>query len=208
MMLDESWYSDARTLPARVHAVLATLERHRHGCCSACSERICGHSSLFSFILGYGDQPLCPACLALATSREQDVLALELAAFAASKECLAMGLRRADQIETLDAGMSPRCPYRRADGKPAATAASDPNPTSHEPAPSWDCGQSWDAGDLGCGELALELRQRLAACPPGTRFLLITTDSGAVEDVPAWCRLVGHRLIHAVHPRYLIQRKA
>jgi hypothetical protein len=25
--------------------------------------------------------------------------------------------------------------------------------------------------------------------------------------VPAWCRLVGHRLIHAVHPRYLIQRK-
>jgi tRNA 2-thiouridine synthesizing protein A len=65
----------------------------------------------------------------------------------------------------------------------------------------------WDAGALGCGELVLELRQRLAALAPGQCLLLVAKDPGAPEDLPAWCRLTGHRLVRAKHPKYLLQRK-
>ena len=65
----------------------------------------------------------------------------------------------------------------------------------------------WDAGDMGCGELVLELRTRLRALPAGTIFQLTARDPGAREDLPAWCRLTGHRLLRADHPEYHIQRK-
>ena len=66
----------------------------------------------------------------------------------------------------------------------------------------------WDAGAMGCGELILELRQRLAALPPGSTFKLIARDPGVPEDLPAWCRMTGHRLMRAAPPEYLIERKA
>ncbi len=65
----------------------------------------------------------------------------------------------------------------------------------------------WDAGDLGCGELIIQLRARLRALPDGIGLRLTALDPGAVEDIPAWCRLTGHRLVEAEHPSYLIQRK-
>jgi NifU-like protein involved in Fe-S cluster formation/TusA-related sulfurtransferase len=52
----------------------------------------------------------------------------------------------------------------------------------------------WDAGDLACGELVLELRGRLAAMP-GRVLRVIALDPGAPEDIPAWCRLTGHSLV-------------
>jgi tRNA 2-thiouridine synthesizing protein A len=65
----------------------------------------------------------------------------------------------------------------------------------------------WDAGDMGCGELVMELRIRLRPQPPGHVLKLTARDPGALEDLPAWCRLTGHRLLHADHPVYLVQRK-
>jgi NifU-like protein involved in Fe-S cluster formation/TusA-related sulfurtransferase len=53
----------------------------------------------------------------------------------------------------------------------------------------------WDAGDLGCGDLVLELRGRLRAIP-GRVLRVIAFDPGAPEDIPAWCRLTGHALVH------------
>ena len=66
----------------------------------------------------------------------------------------------------------------------------------------------WDAGGLGCGELVLELRGHLAGLPPGSLFELIATDAGVVEDLPSWCRMTGHALVAAEHPRYLIRSRA
>jgi tRNA 2-thiouridine synthesizing protein A len=66
----------------------------------------------------------------------------------------------------------------------------------------------FDAGPMGCGELVLELRFRLAALPPGAELLLIATDPGAPEDIPSWCRMTGHALIAADPPRYHLQRRA
>jgi len=65
----------------------------------------------------------------------------------------------------------------------------------------------WDAGDMGCGDLVLELRARVASLGPGEVLKLIARDPGAPADVPAWCRLTGHRLVSGHHPVYLIQRK-
>ena len=65
----------------------------------------------------------------------------------------------------------------------------------------------WDAGDLGCGELVLELRMRLSAMCPGQALRLTARDPGALQDLPAWCRMTGHTLVSQQHPVYLIRRK-
>ena len=55
---------------------------------------------------------------------------------------------------------------------------------------------AWDAGDLGCGELILELRMRVRARASGQVLRLTARDSGAAADIPAWCGMTGHRLLH------------
>ena len=67
--------------------------------------------------------------------------------------------------------------------------------------------REWDAGDLGCGELVLELRGRLGAMRPGQILRLVALDPGAPADIPAWCRLTGHTLVAGEHPVYLIRHK-
>ncbi|MYN25384.1 sulfurtransferase TusA family protein [Duganella levis] len=52
----------------------------------------------------------------------------------------------------------------------------------------------WDAGDLSCGDLVLELRRRVRAAP-GKVFKLIARDPGAPADLPAWCGMTGHQLL-------------
>lgn len=66
---------------------------------------------------------------------------------------------------------------------------------------------SWDAGEMGCGELVIQLKLRLRGLGPGALFHLVARDPGAREDIPAWCRLTGNELVAADHPRYLIRRK-
>jgi tRNA 2-thiouridine synthesizing protein A len=52
----------------------------------------------------------------------------------------------------------------------------------------------WNAGELGCGELVLELRARVRAAP-GKVFKVIALDPGAPADIPAWCGMTGHPLL-------------
>ena len=52
----------------------------------------------------------------------------------------------------------------------------------------------WNAGELGCGDLVLELRRRLREAP-GQVFKVIALDLGAPEDIPAWCGMTGHELL-------------
>lgn len=54
----------------------------------------------------------------------------------------------------------------------------------------------WNAGELGCGELLLRLRVKLRAMP-GRIIRLIALDRGAIEDIPSYCRITGHRLLMA-----------
>jgi tRNA 2-thiouridine synthesizing protein A len=66
---------------------------------------------------------------------------------------------------------------------------------------------SWDAGDMGCGELVFLLAMRMRALAPGSILMLVARDPGAPHDIPAWCRLTGHVLLRAESPHYLIRRK-
>src|ERR671910_915674 len=52
--------------------------------------------------------------------------------------------------------------------------------------------------------LALALRGRMNALPPGAVLRVTATDPAAPEDLPAWCRLTGHRLLRMHHPDYYI----
>jgi tRNA 2-thiouridine synthesizing protein A len=67
--------------------------------------------------------------------------------------------------------------------------------------------EEWDAGDLGCGELVLALKQRIDRMQPGQVIKIIALDPGARADLPAWCRLTGHALVQQEHPVYLIRRQ-
>jgi len=65
----------------------------------------------------------------------------------------------------------------------------------------------WDAGNVACGDLLVQLRLRMQDMPGGHVLRLVALDPGAREDLPAWCRLTGHALLAADHPVYLIRRK-
>jgi tRNA 2-thiouridine synthesizing protein A len=71
------------------------------------------------------------------------------------------------------------------------------------------CGYAdeWDAGDMGCGELLIHLSLKMKRLQPGELFKLTAIDPGAIEDMPAWCRLTGHRLVDVAHPLYILRRK-
>ncbi len=55
--------------------------------------------------------------------------------------------------------------------------------------------EEWDAKDMGCGELVLDLRIKLRLSP-GKIFKIIATDPGAPYDIPAWCRMTKNELLH------------
>ena len=57
-----------------------------------------------------------------------------------------------------------------------------------------DADAEWNAGELGCGELVLDLRNRLRAMPGGV-IRVIALDPGAPKDLPAWCRLTRNELL-------------
>ncbi len=49
-----------------------------------------------------------------------------------------------------------------------------------------------DGGDTGCGELLMRMRKHVSTWDAGTVVRLVSTDPGARDDLPAWCRMVGH----------------
>ena len=65
----------------------------------------------------------------------------------------------------------------------------------------------YDAGDLACGELLIELHRRMTGLGPGDVLRVRATDPAAPLDIPAWCHLTGHGLTREGHPMYWIRRK-
>ncbi|HXA76171.1 MAG TPA: hypothetical protein VNV41_03480 [Candidatus Acidoferrales bacterium] len=49
--------------------------------------------------------------------------------------------------------------------------------------------EEWYAGELGCGELLIELAGRMKSLASRQVFELRALDPGAEQDLPAWCRL-------------------
>ena len=62
-------------------------------------------------------------------------------------------------------------------------------------------------GELGCGELTYELKLQFQRVEPRWIVRIVTDDPGAPRDLPAWCRMTGHRFLEADAPYYLIQAR-
>jgi uncharacterized protein len=54
--------------------------------------------------------------------------------------------------------------------------------------------REWNAGELGCGDLVLELRLKLRESP-GNILKVIALDPDATADIPACCRMTGNKLV-------------
>ena len=66
----------------------------------------------------------------------------------------------------------------------------------------------YDAGDKGCGNGPLdEIAAQMRAMAPGQMLEVRATESSVANDLPAWCRLVGHELVRHEADRYLIRRR-
>ncbi len=54
-----------------------------------------------------------------------------------------------------------------------------------------------DARRLLCPMPVIRVQNRIKGLAPGTLVEAICTDPGALNDIPAWCRINGHRLVEA-----------
>ncbi len=67
-----------------------------------------------------------------------------------------------------------------------------------------------DVRGLNCPLPVLKTRKRLAGMPVGARLQVLTTDTLATLDIPAFCAESGHRLVESepdgAGHRFTIQR--
>lgn len=64
-----------------------------------------------------------------------------------------------------------------------------------------------DAGGRRCGEMIIFLKRAVERLAPGQIVELNCHDPAAPEEVPAWCRITGHRLVWADGRTFFIERK-
>lgn len=54
-----------------------------------------------------------------------------------------------------------------------------------------------DARRLLCPMPVIRTQDRVKTLQPGDTLEVVATDPGALVDIPAWCRVHGHKLISA-----------
>lgn len=178
--------------------------------CGNCGAALCGHGALLVVVLGYRNAPRCPACLAGALHEDLTDLATRAREWILRRDCFLHVWRTSSAKEGQGDTDRPPCLFgaARTVATAAATAAArtlrDAPPATASAAPAV---ATYDAGDLGCGDLVLELRGQLRALPADAVLHVIARDPAAPVDLPAWCGLVGHTLQSSDHPHYFIRRK-
>ena len=169
--------------------------------CNGCHAPL-GHGDMLgSIAMGFQDAPRCVRCLAAALGNEEQTMQAGLLAYFQHRECF----RDAWAWAKNRTGVAPGGLVQTA-CDPGGLSSNRTRIEGNQGA-SPDFSASWNAGDMGCGDLVLELRIRVQALQPAQVFKLTARDPGAPEDLPAWCRLTGHALLRAQHPDYWIQRK-
>ena len=188
-------------------SLIRDLQRLRGTACPDCGGPLNHRHALMSIAMGFKDAPRCLPCLSAALGGHLTELRGQLFQYVQRQECFRTAWEWACQEEGVKPDELPAISKSsRQPRRPSAmnTASSTNFPVPIKPSAIHG---EWDAGDLGCGELVLELRLRLQSIPPGQIFKLCARDPGALEDLPAWCRLTGHQLARAEPPNYWIKRK-
>jgi len=187
--------TDARTL-----RLLADVRAVAGSACRGCGRTLCGHDSVLSSLLGYRAAPRCGACLAAEGGEPMAQFGTRLLAWLRARDCYRAAWEYAGAREGSLDRVRPACVFAQA-------AAGAPVPAEARADARVPADESYDAGDLGCGELVLELRARLAELAPREVLLVTARDPAAPVDLPAWCGLTGHTLVTARPPEYWIRKK-
>ena len=191
---------DPEGLDARTVALLAAVREFGGTPCRACAATLCGHQVVLSVLLGFRSAPRCVECLARETGEHSAALRERVLAWLRARDCYRAAWEFASAQEGALDALRPECLYARA--APSVVSAAE----SGRAQPPF-CDEDYDAGDLGCGELVMELRLRLLPREPLSVLRVRATDPAAPVDLPAWCGLTGHRLLSARPPLYWIERK-
>jgi len=189
-------------------ALLETLLQMQGSRCKECGCELCGHETLMSLVAGSKDSPRCLSCLARIMGNGREEVRDHLLGYIMNRRCRRAGWFWANGEEGIEPGALPRCLWPTArvvpkEGQPAQRTIVATKSSAPDSIPDAE----WDAGSMGCGELVMGLRLRLQSMKPGQILKLTASDAGIPEDLPAWCRLTGHKLIYASHPDYWIQRR-
>jgi tRNA 2-thiouridine synthesizing protein A len=207
-MSPHSKHQTAREQTAEM--LIQDMEALRGSLCRSCGEPFCHHEALMSIAMGFKSAPYCLRCLAQSLEREPRSLTDSLLGYIQQRECHRTAWKWAGTTEGTESSDLPACVARRLESAGQSNSPRSELPlaaAAHAEESALQPDLEWDAGDMGCGDLVLELRLRLQSMAPGTLIQLHARDPGAPEDLPAWCRLTGHRLLRAQHPNYWIQRK-
>lgn len=191
-------------------SLIGDLQRSSPGRCADCGDGVCHHETLMSIAMGFKSAPRCLACLADALGQARLELRNHLHDYIRRRDCYHGAWEWATGVEGFPAGKPPGCLFAQDTARVAtAGTAGTPEATGNQVPPTRLAAPEveWDAGDMACGDLVLELRLRLATMKPQQILRLIAQDTGAREDLPAWCRLTGNLLLQSAHPEYWIQRK-
>ena len=186
----------------RTATLLAELEAWSGDRCSECGRATCHHELVVNTAMGFKSTPRCVECLARGVGQSRDAFLAQAHAHVLGRECFEAGWAWASRHESAADATWPACLFP---GGPLT-----PRPTPHAPsaAPTdLAADDAWDAGGMTCGDLVLELRLRMRRLDAGQVLHVTATDSSAPEDLPAWCRMTGHRMVRFEHPHYWIQRK-
>ena len=194
--------NSAGNLPA-AESLIRDLERLRGMPCAGCGSPLCSHQVLMSIVMGFKNAPRCLPCLGAALECDPIRLRDSLFDLIRRRECYAGAWNWANRsIGQAENALPPALLNFQA--KPFEASARD---ALESPLSMAQPAASWDAGDMGCGELVLELRLKMEALRPGEILQLRARDLAAPEDLPAWCRLTGQSLVRAEPPSYWIRRK-
>lgn len=181
---------------------LRELTRIAGGRCRDCEVPFSAKEAVWSIALGFKNAPRCLTCLSRRLGRDAPDLRASLTDYVHRRECYLRAWQEAEMIDGSIIGtVTPTTRKRSPEGE-----MSDPGGVTPESPPTPPA-EWWDAGDLGCGELVMQLRMRLKEMAAGSVIRVTATDPAAPEDIPAWCRLTGHTLLTADHPTYTIRRR-
>ena len=185
-------------------ALLAELERLGEVACMSCGRVLCSHAYVICVASGFKTTPRCVSCIAAGYERPVAEFLTDAVRYIRRQPCYWSGWQWANRHEGQARNLErPTCIW--SGGSPPETVLEAEEPTSEtELKPD----AVWDAGDMSCGDLVLELRLRMKRLQAGQLLALTSRDSGAPQDIPAWCRLTRHSLAAAAHPHYWIRRRA
>ena len=167
-----------------IAALLCDLSALRESGCSICGTVICGHEALMSLTMGFKDAPKCWSCLAGGLAQEREALRDHLLAHIVNRVCFHEGWLWANREEGFEPDKRPGCLW-------PTTATHGIGKTQRLPdsreAPMFDEDSGhdaeWDAGDMACGDLVLELRIRMQTVKPGQVLKVVAKDSGPAVPV-------------------------